>query len=153
MMLPGLVLLMSIPLASSEGLHLNPSMEPAAAVAAPSPAPTVVKKIVLHGVDFDKNGPRLQSDAVAVLDEVVQRLSNEHGMIVIVPQPAAGTVSATFGRILGSRRAKAVRRYLVDHGIAASRIRVETFDEPSSPAASATTGDQIQNLGVELQID
>jgi outer membrane protein OmpA-like peptidoglycan-associated protein len=150
MMLPTLLLLAGIPLASSEGLRLDSVMEPVA-VAAGSPPPTVAKKIVLHSVDFDENGPGIRPDAVPVLNEAVQLLSTEQGMIVIVPQPAASTVSAVFSRILGSRRAKAVRRYLVDHGIAASRIRIENFDELPPPASSTTTDNQ--SLGVELQID
>jgi OOP family OmpA-OmpF porin len=153
MMLPTLVLLAAISLASSEGLHVEPFMEPGATLAAGSPPATVAKKIVLHGVDFDENKARIRPDAVPVLDEAVQRLSNEQGMIVIVPQSAASTVSAAFSRILESRRTKAVRRYLVDHGIAAGRIRIENVDELAPPASGATTDNQIQNLVVELQID
>jgi hypothetical protein len=154
MMLPAMVLLVGIPLASSDGLHWDPATESGAPMAAGSSSPSVARKMVLHGVDFDEDRPSIRADATPVLDEAVGRLNNEEGMIVIVPpRVASTTVSPAFSRVLGSRRAKAVRRYLADHGIAAERMKIEDFDEPPPPASIATTGNWIQNPCVELQID
>jgi OOP family OmpA-OmpF porin len=153
MMLSAMVLLVGIRLASSDGLSGDPAMESGAPVAAGSSPPTVARRIVLHGVDFDENRPSIRADATPVLDEAIRCLDNEEGMIVIVRPRAASTVSAAFSRVLGSRRAKAVRRYLVEHGIAAERMTIEDSDEPAPPTCIAATGNQIQNPCVELQID
>ena len=128
-----------------------PPPPPPPPVAQPTPAP-VKKKIVLRSVHFDFDKSTIRSDAVPVLNEAVEILKAEGGIAVIVEGHTDSVGSDAYNQKLSQRRAEAVRKYLVDHGIPSNRISTEGFGE-SRPVASNDTADgRAQNRRVELHV-
>ncbi|MFN8626945.1 MAG: TonB-dependent receptor [Candidatus Binatia bacterium] len=124
---------------------------PAPVVQAPAPPPAK-KKIVLRSVHFDFDKATLKADAKPILDEAVQVLRHEGSVDIVVEGHTDSVGSEHYNLGLSRRRADTVRRYLVDHGIAASRITAEGMGE-SKPVASNDTADgRAQNRRVELHV-
>jgi OmpA-OmpF porin, OOP family len=107
-----------------------------------------LKKIVLHGVEFDSNGALLPA-AVAVVDEAAQLLASNDGLLIIVDQHA-NPENQNFRCTLDRQQAKAVRRYLVEQGVAANRIALQAFGQPGPLARHPELDDQPGETRVAL---
>lgn len=119
---------------------------------APAAAPPMKKKIVLRAVYFDFDKSNIRPDARPVLDEAVQLLKDE-GTAAIVSEGHTDSVgSDAYNMRLSNRRADSVKRYLADHGVAASRISTEGFGESKPVATNATADGRQQNRRVELRL-
>ncbi|MBP1687073.1 MAG: outer membrane protein precursor, partial [Deltaproteobacteria bacterium] len=125
---------------------------PPAPVAQVPPPPPAKKKIVLRSVHFDFDKATLKTDAKPILDEAVQVLKQEGSVDIVVEGHTDSVGTDQYNLGLSRRRADSVRRYLVDHGIAASRITAEGLGE-SKPVASNDAADgRAQNRRVELHV-
>lgn len=112
----------------------------------PSPAH---KKVITHGIDFEPNTAIIRPEASPVLNETVQLLGSDAPIVITVEPPSDDRRSHAYRLLLARRRAKAVRRYLVDHGVAARRIAL-----PHDAAAAVATGDSAaDNQPVELHVE
>jgi outer membrane protein OmpA-like peptidoglycan-associated protein len=121
--------------------------------APPPPPPPAKKKIVLRSVYFDFNKSNIRPDARPVLDEAARTFKEEGGIAVLCAGDTDSVGSDAYNMKLSLRRANSVRDYLVNHGIAPSRIRTEGFGE-SRPVASNDTADgRAQNRRVELNVE
>jgi outer membrane protein OmpA-like peptidoglycan-associated protein len=121
------------------------------AQAAPPPPPAK-KKIVLRSVHFDFDKATLKPDAKPILDEAVQVLKQEGSVDIVVEGHTDSVGTDQYNLGLSRRRAETVRTYLVDHGIARSRITADGMGE-SKPVASNDTADgRAQNRRVELHV-
>jgi outer membrane protein OmpA-like peptidoglycan-associated protein len=130
-----------------------PPPPPAVKVEAPPPAPPSKKRIVLRAVHFDFDKAKIRSDAVPILDEAASILKEEGTVGVIVAGHTDGIGTEEYNLKLSKRRADAVSKYLIDHGVSASRIKAEGFGK-SKPVASNDTDDgRAQNRRVELSVD
>lgn len=87
-----------------------------------APSSTAQRRIVAHGVDFQPNTANISPDALPVLDEALELLGSNGPVVVVVDGSAHNGHSDVFENLLARRRAKAVRRYLIDHGVPAHRI-------------------------------
>ena len=118
----------------------------------PPPAPPAKKKIVLRSVHFDFDKATLKADAKPILEEAVQVLKQEGSVDIVVEGHTDSVGTDQYNLGLSRRRAETVRSYLVDHGIARSRITAEGMGE-SKPVASNDTADgRAQNRRVELHV-
>ena len=141
------------------GLTYNFTAEEAAppppapvAQAAPPPPPPAKKKIVLRSVHFDFDKATLKADAKPILDEAIQVLKQEGSVDIVVEGHTDSVGTDQYNLALSRRRAETVRSYLVDHGIARSRITADGMGE-SKPVASNDTADgRAQNRRVELHV-
>jgi outer membrane protein OmpA-like peptidoglycan-associated protein len=138
----------------------EPPRKRRAAAPAPSEAPTppeampgaVQEKIVLRGVNFDFDKSEIRADAAVVLDEVVTLLSDKPDVQVRVEGHTDATGPDAYNQGLSERRAASVRKYLVDHGIEASRLTSVGFGESSPIAANDTREGRALNRRVELKV-
>ncbi|MBP1686269.1 MAG: TonB-dependent receptor [Deltaproteobacteria bacterium] len=122
------------------------------AQAAPPPPPPAKKKIVLRSVHFDFDKATLKAEAKPILDEAVQVLKQEGSVDIVVEGHTDSVGTDQYNLGLSRRRAETVRTYLVEHGIARSRITAEGMGE-SKPVASNDTADgRAQNRRVELHV-
>jgi len=129
-----------------------PPPPPPVAQAAPPPPPPAKKKIVLRSVHFDFDKATLKPEAKPILDEAVQVLKHEGSVDIIVEGHTDSIGTEEYNLGLSRRRAATVRTYLVEHGVAASRITAEGMGE-SKPVASNDTADgRAQNRRVELHV-
>lgn len=122
-------------------IEADPS-EPAPIVPAPS-----LRKIVAHGIDLESDTATIRSSALPVLREVVELLGSEGAVVMIVDPPADEHRSDTYHEFLQRRRAKAIRRYLVEDGIALDRIAF-----PADAESTITTADASHSRPMELHV-
>jgi outer membrane protein OmpA-like peptidoglycan-associated protein len=129
-----------------------PAPPPVAQAPPPPPPPAPKKKIVLRGVNFDFNKADIRSDARPVLDAAIDTLKAEGGVAVIAEGHTDSIGSDEFNQRLSVRRANAVRDYLIQGGISASRISIEGFGESKPVASNETADGRAQNRRVELRV-
>ncbi|MFN8625806.1 MAG: TonB-dependent receptor [Candidatus Binatia bacterium] len=125
---------------------------PAPVVQAAPPPPPAKKKIVLRSVHFDFDKATLKADAKPILDEAVQVLKQEGSVDIIVEGHTDSVGTDQYNLGLSRRRAETVRTYLVDHGIAKSRITAEGMGEAKPVASNDTADGRAQNRRVELHV-
>jgi outer membrane protein OmpA-like peptidoglycan-associated protein len=130
-----------------------PPPPPAPVARAPEPTPVVKRKIVLRSVHFDFDKSDIRPDAKPVLDEAVATLKEEGGVAVIVQGHTDSIGTEAYNQKLSERRAQSVRRYLVDHGIPADRIKAEGYGESQPVATNDSADGRAQNRRVELRVD
>jgi len=112
----------------------------------------VVEKIVLRGVNFDFDKSEIRPDASVILDEVVSLLSGAPDVQVRVEGYTDATGPDAYNQGLSERRAASVRKYLAEHGIAASRLTSAGFGESKPISTNDTREGRALNRRVELQV-
>jgi peptidoglycan-associated lipoprotein len=109
----------------------------------PPPPPPVVeeqpppppKEIVLNTIYFDFDKYNLRADAKEMLKANAQTLKDNPEVAVLIEGHCDERGTVEYNLALGERRANAAKQYLVDMGIAASRIRTISYGEerPADP--------------------
>ena len=135
----------------ASGASASPASSARCAGAA-SASPPTKEKIVLRAVHFDFNKANIRPDARPILDEAARILKERGDIHVVVAGHTDSVGSDAYNMKLSNRRAEAVKRYLVDHGIAASRITSEGFGKREPVASNATAEGRAQNRRVELHV-
>lgn len=121
----------------------------------PAPAPRKPERIILRAVHFDFDRSTVRPDAYPILDEAVQMLKEQRNEnVTIVSEGHADSIGTEkYNMGLSRRRAEAVRKYLVDHGIAPNRIRIEAYGESKPVASNKTAEGRAQNRRVEIRVE
>jgi OOP family OmpA-OmpF porin len=117
----------------------------------PTPAP-VSRRIVLRGVNFDFDKSDIRPDSRPVLDEAAQVLRENPNVRVAVEGYTDNVGAEAYNQKLSVRRAEAVFRYLVNHGVAPERMEVVGYDASHPVADNDTASGRAQNRRVELRI-
>jgi outer membrane protein OmpA-like peptidoglycan-associated protein len=140
------------------GLQVGWSLAPEPVEAAPPPppppppAPVVKRRIILRGVNFDFDRSNIRPDARPILDEAIRTLKEEPAIRVRIEGHTDSIGTEQYNLRLSQRRAEAVKQYLVQGGIAASRLEAVGLGE-SDPVASNDTADgRAQNRRAELEV-
>ena len=127
-----------------------PNSRPGAVVDADGCEVQVV--IELQGVYFDLDKATLKPESIAILDAAV-RTMGEHGTLVVeVAGHTDSTASEAYNQNLSERRAKVVYNYLVNKGVAASRMTWNGYGELSPIATNDTDAGRAKNRRTELVI-
>jgi outer membrane protein OmpA-like peptidoglycan-associated protein len=126
-----------------------PSLPPAPPVAAtPVAAPAAVAAAAPGGptrVLFAAGAADLPDAAKPALDALVQRLSsNDDVRLQLVAHASGSDDQANEARRISLQRALAVRSYLIEHGIASTRMDVRALGNRSDGAA----GDPLDRVDV-----
>ena len=108
---------------------------------------------MLRAVYFDFDKSNIRPDAAPVLDEAVDILKEEGEANVVAEGHTDGIGTVQYNLGLSQRRASSVRKYLVDHGLAANRIRTEGFGKSRPVATNDTEDGRAQNRRVELRVE
>jgi len=135
----------------------QPPPPPPAEPVVEEPLPPVVEevvaeRIVLRGVNFDFDKWEIRPDAAVVLDQAASMLSGRPDIAVRVEGHTDATGPEAYNQGLSERRAASVRKYLADHGIAASRLTSAGFGESQPIAANDTREGRALNRQVELKV-
>jgi len=133
----------------------TPTEPPLPPVPTPSPTPTpqiVARRIVLRGVNFDFDKSVIRPDSRPVLDEAVEVLRENLNVRISVEGHTDAVGSEVYNEQLSVRRAEAVFRYLVNHGIAPERMEVIGYGESRPVADNESDSGRAQNRRVELHV-
>jgi OOP family OmpA-OmpF porin len=137
---------------------LDPEVTPSPqAPPPPPPAPTPEalpppsgKRIVLRGVHFDFNKSDIRPDSRPILNQAVEILEENPGVRISVEGYTDAVGSDAYNQQLSLRRADAVFRYLVNHGITPERMDVIGYGKRRPVADNETETGRAQNRRVEL---
>ena len=133
-------------------LQTSPETRGNASVTAPNPsappAALPATKIIAHGVDLEPDATTISSEALPVLSEAAELLGKDGPPVVIsVDPPTDGYHSDTYRQLLRRRLAKAIRRYLVEDGIAPDRVAF-----PADAGSAIATADASHSRPMELHV-
>lgn len=109
--------------------------EPALPVETPKPEPPIHADywVVFNNVLFDFDKAVLRPEGKAEVDKLVAELKAHGGDTVVVEGHTCDLGSEDYNMALGQRRADAVKKYMVESGIAPERITSKSLGE-SQPA-------------------
>lgn len=103
-------------------------------------------------VHFDYDQADLRAEDRAILDAKVPVLQANPGVTIRIQGHTDERGSDEYNLALGQRRAAAVKRYLVDHGIADSRMQTITYGEERPVAQGSDESAYAQNRRAEFEI-
>ncbi len=107
---------------------------------------------VIEGINFQTASDQLTADSLLVLQGVAQTLREFPDVIVTVEAHTDNQGPAANNLQLSKRRAISVSRYLVDQGIAGSRLKPQAFGESNPRASNATKEGRSANRRVEFAV-
>jgi len=94
--------------------------------------------LVFDDVHFDFDMSSLKPEAIRILDDAVMKLQANPTLTVTIEGHTDSVGTAEYNLSLGERRANAVRDYLLNRGIAASRLRTVSYGEERPKADNNT---------------
>ena len=136
-----------------------PSLPPPTFVEKGEDAPEEIAHISLPSIPFSFNDQTIQSEHLTELNEAVRILNDNPNISVLIEGYSDAVGSESFNLELSRDRAEIVREYLVEHGIAAERLRVVGRGEidPLAPNAKDDGSDnpegRAMNRRVELSVE
>ncbi len=107
---------------------------------------------VIRGVHFDVNRATLRPDSRTILDRAVAVLSEFPATRIEISGHTDSSGSYQHNIELSKARAETVRQYLVDHGIAASRLETRGFGPDRPLAENRTREGRFQNRRIEFKV-
>jgi peptidoglycan-associated lipoprotein len=107
---------------------------------------------LLATVHFEFDQSDLRSDDRAILDAKVPIMQANTGVMIRVAGHTDERGSDEYNLALGQRRAAAVKDYLVQRGVAATRIETVSFGEERPVAQGSDEGAWGQNRRAEFEI-
>lgn len=103
-------------------------------------------------IHFDYDQADLRAEDRAILDAKVPILQANPGVMITIQGHTDERGSDEYNLALGQRRAATVKRYLIDHGIAESRLQTITYGEERPVAQGSTEAAFAQNRRAEFEI-
>jgi peptidoglycan-associated lipoprotein len=100
--------------------------------------------------EFDKSD--LRDDAKAALDAKIPIMMANSNVTIRIAGHADERGSSEYNLALGQRRAAAAKRYLVERGVADSRIETTSFGEEKGVCTESNESCWAQNLRDEIEI-
>ncbi len=113
------------------------------------PAPMGVGNAM--AIQFEFNSSVLRTSAYPILDKLSADLRSNSSARVQLDGHASAEGTDEYNMVLSRDRANSVKTYLVNSGVAASRISVTAYGESRPVASNATEAGRIQNRRVEFK--
>lgn len=125
---------------------------PPSAPVAPPLVPAA-EPLVLSDVYFDYDQSMLRSDAKTVLEANARRLKADNSRTLLIEGHCDERGTVAYNLVLGEKRARMVKQYLEDLGIASSRIQMTSYgkEKPFCSAHSADCWQQNRRAHFVLQ--
>jgi OOP family OmpA-OmpF porin len=108
--------------------------------------------LTLAGVTFESGEATIRSDATAALDEAVKLLQENSGLSIIIEGHTDDRGDENYNVYLSQQRAEAVRKYLLDHGIAAERLEAVGKGESEPLGSNESEQTRVKNRRVEFVV-
>ncbi len=107
----------------------------------------------LQGIQFETGSNRIRSASRSILAEVVSIMNNNPTYNLVIAGHTDSIGSSDSNQRLSQRRADAVRQYLIDRGVAASRLTAVGYGESQPIADNKYAAGRKQNRRVELSVN
>src|SRR5262245_16918782 len=117
--------------------------------AAPAPLPMDVVHTDVH---FDFKSVRLRAEAVRTLQETAAAMDRTSTWAVLVQGFADKSGPAEYNRVIGLKRAEAVKQFLVELGVPESSVKTATVGSDATLCEEPTRECQQLNRRVHLEI-
>jgi OOP family OmpA-OmpF porin len=127
--------------------------KPTATIAQAASTPPVVKKVSYSAdtfFDFDKS--ILKPEGKQALDSLVTFISTINLEVAIVVGHTDSIGTDAYNMKLGTRRAEAVKAYLISKGLEKSRVYTESKGESKPVADNRTSAGRAKNRRVEVEV-
>ncbi|RME93642.1 MAG: hypothetical protein D6767_00580 [Candidatus Hydrogenedentota bacterium] len=108
--------------------------------------------IKLNNIFFEYNSAKLKEESYPELNRLVRLLLSKPHMKIRLEGHTDNIGSFSFNKKLSLKRAQAVKAYLVEKGVLASRISVIGYGESKPVASNRTAEGRKQNRRVEFRI-
>jgi len=108
--------------------------------------------LMFEDVHFDFDRFNLRPDALKILDDAVAKLQANPDLNVTIDGHCDSIGTVEYNLALGERRANAVRDYLVNRGIGASRLRTVSYGEERPVADNSTAEGRAMNRRAHLMV-
>ena len=112
----------------------------------------VAEKIVLNGVQFDFNKAVIKAEYNPVLDAAASALQKQGDKKVMITGYTCSMGPEAYNLKLSEKRAAAVKAYLVDKGISASRLMTKGDGEANPVGDNKTKTGREMNRRAELVV-
>lgn len=113
--------------------------------------PEIVKVAMSLAIQFEFNSSVLKTSAYSNLDKLSSDLKANSSDIVQLDGHASAEGTEEYNMSLSRDRANSVKTYLVNSGIAASRVAVTAHGESRPVASNATEAGRVENRRVEVK--
>lgn len=138
---------------TADGCPLPVAMPAPTPTPAPAPAPVPAaapQKLILEGVNFDNDKSNLRPESFGILDQAAATLQDWGEVKVEVAGHTDSNADDNYNLHLSNHRAKTVRDYLINKGVAADRLISKGYGESQPIADNGTAEGRFQNRRVEL---
>jgi outer membrane protein OmpA-like peptidoglycan-associated protein len=115
----------------------------------PEPSAGPVDRVVLDGVLFGSASARIDPESYPRLDRVVEYMTHRPSTRIRVAGHTDNVGNPRRNQQLSEARARAVRDYLVSHGIDESRVEAVGYGDQQPVASNDTEAGQRQNRRIE----
>ncbi len=112
----------------------------------------MLRATIAGAINFEFNKSDLRDDAKAALDAKIPILLANTGVTVRIAGHADERGSTEYNLALGTQRAAAAKRYLVERGVAESRIETTSFGEERPSCTENSEACWAQNRRDEFEI-
>jgi outer membrane protein OmpA-like peptidoglycan-associated protein len=106
----------------------------------------------MSGIEFEHNQSTIKPSSYAILDQIAQIFIENPTYIVEIQGHTDNVGKADYNMDLSERRAQAVRTYLVNKGVPASRLTARGYGLTKPIADNATAAGRAKNRRVEFSI-
>ena len=107
--------------------------------------------IIFRNILFDFNKSNVKPDSYAVLDEVVEYLATNQGIMMEIQGHTDDKGTAEYNMKLSYKRADSVRKYIIGKGIAAHRLKVSGFGFSKPVVPNDSDENRTRNRRVEFK--
>jgi len=112
----------------------------------------MMRNTLMQAINFDFDKSDLRDDARAALDAKIPILLANSNVTLRVAGHADQRGSSEYNLALGQRRAAAAKRYMVERGVAESRIETTSFGEERPLCSDANEACWMQNRRDEFEM-
>jgi len=134
-----------------------PVPEPAPVVVpppAPAPKPVIIEKgRQTLNVEFDFDKSTIKKGYYQDIDDLAQVMKDYPDLSVVIEGHTDSVGTAAYNKKLSQERADAVKKYMVEKGIDANRLKAQGFGEDKPIAGNETEEGRQKNRRVEAAVD
>jgi len=111
------------------------------------------KQIVLHGITFEFDKAQIRPESRPILEIVRESMAANPEITVVITGHTDSVGNAEYNRRLSLERAQAVKDWLIENNISASRMKVIGKGDAEPTATNETAEGRAQNRRVEFMVE